>query len=551
MLPPPENHSFGLHAGFWRSAKLHSRRPALEVGGRSYTYADLGALAARVAAAIDRDDRDASLAVGVLGSRSLSVYAGLLGTLTSGRAVVPLNPGFPVDRTARMIQHAGVHVLVADAAGLRHAEELLLRGAEPMLLVLPEMDSARDLAAQWPQHRFLARDEMDRLELSEPTRVEPGDWAYVFYTSGSTGTPKGVGVTHGNATRFVEMSLERYGELGLGEHDRFSQFYDITFDSSMFDLYVSWAFGSCLCVPSVADWINPNKFIESAQLSVIDIVPSTGRNMSRTGGWRPGRFGGLRLCRFGGEALPQELAATLAAAAPRATIDNVYGPTECTVDAAYYRWVAGQSENECEHGVVPIGTAGPKVTLRVVGSDLREVAPGEEGELVISGPQVTPGYWRDPERTAAAFVELPDHAGRAYRTGDLVRRPDGPGPIAFLGRLDHQIKISGVRIELGEIEQVVREVSGAEHVVAVGWPVTASGASGIVVFMTGVDMERAQSIRDQVYHRLPQVMVPRAIHAIEDFPLNVNGKVDRKVLLARLDAGTADGPAASELGAGR
>ena len=522
-------------------------RPALEVGGRTYSYTELAAIVAQVAAAIAEVDATSSPTVGVLGSRSLSVFAGLLGTLSSGRAVVPLNPIFPVDRTARMVEHAAVRVLVADAAGLRHAEDLLAQAGEPMLLILPELDDAAALAAlssKWPRHRFVARVELDRRVPLELPRVAPTDWAYVFYTSGSTGTPKGVGVNHANASRFVEMSLERYGELGLGEQDRFSQFYDITFDSSMFDLYVSWAFGACLCVPSVADWVNPNKFIESARLSVIDIVPSTGRNRSRAGGWRPGRFTGLRLCRFGGEALPQDLAAALAAAAPQAAVDNVYGPTECTVDAAYFRWTPGPSELECEHGVVPIGVAGPKVMLRVVGPDLREVAPGEEGELVIGGPQVTPGYWRDPARTAAVFVELPDGDGRVYRTGDLVRRPRGAGPITFLGRLDHQIKISGVRIELGEVEQVVRTVSGAEHVVAVGWPVTASGASGIVVFLTGVKASETDAIREQVRQRLPQVMVPRAIHAIEDFPLNVNGKVDRKALVARLDAGMAEASAA-------
>jgi amino acid adenylation domain-containing protein len=537
MPPSPDDLRFGLHAGFWRSARRHPMRSALEVGGRTYTYSELAAIAASISGAIAGADRATALTVGVLGSRSLSVYAGLLGTLSSGRAVVPLNPGFPVDRTARMIEHAGVRVLVADSASLRHVEDLLAQTGEPMLLILPELDDAAPLARRWPRHRFVGRGELDRIGEPCLPRVEPADWAYVFYTSGSTGNPKGVGVTHANAARFVEMSLERYGELGLGEHDRFSQFYDITFDSSMFDLYVSWAFGACLCVPSVADWVNPNKFIEAAHLSVIDIVPSTGRNMSRAGGWRAGRFARLRLCRFGGEALPLELAAALAAAAPQAVVENVYGPTECTVDAAYYRWAPGWSESECEHGVVPIGAAGPKVTLRVVGTDLREVPPGEEGELVISGPQVTPGYWRDPARTAAAFVELPDGAGRAYRTGDLVRRPRGAGPIAFLGRLDHQIKISGVRVELGEIEQVVRSVSGAEHVVAVGWPVTASGASGIVVFMTGVGAGQTDSIRDQVRERLPQVMVPRAIHAIDEFPLNVNGKVDRRALVVKLDAG--------------
>jgi amino acid adenylation domain-containing protein len=529
----------GLHAGFLRSCVHHPDRPALEVEGVSLTYAQLQGRASCIAGAIASAlPQGAPRLVGLLGSRSLTVYAGLLGILMSGCAIVPLNPAFPAQRTCQMLAHADVRALVIDAAGTQLVDELLAGASQPMLLLLAQTDDVADLAARWPQHRFLDADQVAAGSLAALPQVAPDDWAYLFYTSGSTGTPKGVGVQHRNAVRFVEMSLERYTDLGIGEQDRFSQFYDITFDSSMFDLYVSWAFGACLCVPSLSDWINPNKFIESRALTVIDIVPSTGRNMNRADGWRPGRFTGLRLCRFGGEALSADLAAKLAAAAPMAAIDNVYGPTECTVDAAYYRWQAGRSELECEHGVVPIGSAGPRVQLRVADAELNEVAAGQEGELLIAGPQVTPGYWQDDARTAAAFVTVADGT-RFYRTGDLVRRPLGTGPITFLGRLDHQIKISGVRIELGEIELAVRDASGAEHAVALGWPLTLSGASGIVVFVSRQGMGDIEALRAGLKARLPQVMVPREIHVVDDFPLNVNGKVDRKALLARLQASTA------------
>ena len=355
----------------------------------------------------------------------------------------------------------------------------------------------------------------------------------MFFTSGSTGAPKGVGVLHRNVLRFVEMSVERYRACGISEHDRFSQFYDITFDSSMFDLYVGWAFGACLCCPSNIDWVNPNKYIESKALTVIDIVPSTGQAMNRSNGWRPGRFSALRLCRFGGEALAADLAAALAAAAPAAQVDNVYGPTECTVDAAYYRWDAVHSPAECGHGVVPIGVAGPQVGLMVVDTELQEVPVGAEGELLISGPQVTPGYWNSPERTAAAFITRAGSSTVHYRTGDLVRRPPAGQAIPYLGRLDFQIKISGVRIELGEVEQALRHAAGTALAVAVGWPLTTSGASGIAAFVVkpGVDLA---AVRRQLKETLPAVMVPKDIHVIAKLPLNVNGKVDRKALLASL-----------------
>ena len=290
-----------------------------------------------------------------------------------------------------------------------------------------------------------------------------------------------------------------------------------------------------LCAPSAIEWVNPNKYIEAKQLTVIDIVPSTGHAMNRAGGWRPNRFARLRLCRFGGEALSAELAAAMAVAAPGALIDNVYGPTECTVDAAYYRWNTATSPAECEHGVVPIGSAGPGVGLLIVDSDLREVPVGAEGELLISGQQVTPGYWHDPERTAKSFIRLPGSPAVFYRTGDLVRRPQPGRPIPYLGRLDYQVKISGVRIELGEVEHALRQAAGTDLVVAIGWPLTVRVRPGSSASSLDPDASE-RAIRERLKASLPAVMVPKEIFVLDELPLNVNGKVDRKALLERLKA---------------
>jgi len=527
-----EDTRHGLYSRFLHSVAKHPERPALEVGEQTLSYAQLRDQAAGIAAALAREAGQAPLKVGVLASRSVEMYSGILGTLHCGGTVVPLNPGFPAARTAQMIELAHAAALIVDRSADSTLDALLALVKTPLLLIVAA-DSVDGIAARWPGHRVVSPRRDDAR--FEARTVSPEDLAYLFFTSGSTGVPKGVGVLHRNASRFVEMSVERYTELGLGCTDRFSQFYDITFDSSMFDLFVSWAFGACLCCPTLTEWVNPNKFISARALTVIDIVPSTGHSMNRSNGWRPGRFELLRLCRFGGEALGVELAATLADAAPNAAIDNVYGPTECTVDAAYYRWDRLRSPEEATHGVVPIGVAGPKVGLRVVDASLNEVPIGCEGELLISGPQVTPGYWKDAERTAQSFIRLPGSDVVHYRTGDLVRRAPEGHPIPYLGRMDYQIKISGVRIELGEVEQAMRHASGTDMAVAVGWPPTASGASGIVGFVakTGAD---GAAIRRQLKETLPAVMVPKEIHVIDKLPLNVNGKIDRKALLDRLKA---------------
>ncbi len=519
---------FGLHAGFLRSASAHPDRPALEVGDETLSYRQLRERALGVAAQLSSPDAARPPRVGILANRSVPTYCGILGALMCGGTVVPLNPGFPVDRTAQMMALAEVSALVVDRNGEAMLDELLRRAHTPLVVIIDDA-SVADFSARWPQHRFSAAASGDHA----PQAVDENDLAYLFFTSGSTGVPKGVGVLHRNIRRFVEMSQERYATLGLGSNDRFSQFYDITFDSSLFDIFVSWAFGACLCCPTTSEWINPNKYIVKRELTVIDIVPSMGHNMNRNKGWQTGRFALLRLCRFGGEALPADLAAALAAAAPHAAIDNVYGPTECTVDAAYYRWDPEHSAAEAAHGVVPIGVAGPRVGLLVVDADLREVPIGSEGELLISGPQVTPGYWKDPARTAQSFIPLGPDGTVHYRTGDLVRRPPPGQPIPYLGRMDYQIKVAGVRIELGEVEQAMRQAAGTDMAVAVGWPPISSGATGIVGFVAARDADGA-AIRRQLKQTLPAVMVPKAIHVIDEMPLNVNGKIDRKALLQRL-----------------
>lgn len=530
---------FGLHAGFLHSAKQFPQRPALDVEGVLTSYRDLDEMSADLASGLQAVlPPGGPHTIGVLAQRSRTMYQGLLGVLMAGHTLVPLNPSFPSDRTRRMIALADLAALIVDSTGMQSLEGLLDPEMRGCAIWLPTREDCNAFQARWPHHAFHALDEACRPEGWSPAEVNPDDLACLFFTSGSTGVPKGVSVRHRNAARFVAMSRERYDALGLSEDDRFSQFYDITFDSSMFDLYVGWAYGACLCCPSAREWFNPNRYIVDKALTVIDITPSAGHGMSRRNGWAPGRFPQLRLCRFGGEALSADLARIMAAAAPNACIDNAYGPTECTVDACFYRWDPERSPAECEHGMAPIGYPGNQVGVRVVDETFREVPEGGEGELLISGPQVTAGYWKDPERTARAFVRPGDEQTLYYRTGDLVRRPRAGEPLLFHGRFDHQIKIGGVRIELGEVEQALREAAGTDQAVAVGWPRTASGASGIVAFVVAEHADVA-AIREDLRQRLPIVMVPREIHLVDELPLNANGKVDRKALVAGLEVDEA------------
>jgi acyl-coenzyme A synthetase/AMP-(fatty) acid ligase len=176
------------------------------------------------------------------------------------------------------------------------------------------------------------------------------------------------------------------------------------------------------------------------------------------------------------------------------------------------------------------------MNVLVADEDLREVAPGKQGELLMNGPQMSLGYWQDDEKTAAAFVVPPGRREVYYRTGDRVRRPKRGRPMTHLGRIDFQVKIRGYRVELGEVEAVVREATGLDGVVAIGWPPTDSGYDGVEVFIEG-EFTGTESLREEVARRLPEYMVPRRFHFLDRLPQNANSKFDRNAMVKLLEDG--------------
>jgi amino acid adenylation domain-containing protein len=511
-----------LADGFLRSAGSFPDRPALDVAGEVLSYAELHARASAIASTLLRHGGVATVPlVGLLGARSATAFAGVLGALMAGAGYVPLNPRFPIARNAEMLRRSGARALIVDRDCLDQVEPLLAAaGGNPPLVVRPDLD-------------------IDAVD-GELETISPGPdaTAYLLFTSGSTGNPKGVGVSHRNVTPFIEEMVRRYG---IGPEDRLSQTFDLTFDLSVFDMFVSWKAGACLCCPTGSQLMAPAQFIRDSRLSVWFSVPSTGVFMRKLGLLKPDSYPALRLSLFCGEPLPAEVARAFRAAAPNAILENLYGPTEATIACTVYRWSDEDSPAACVHGVVPIGDPIGAMRTLVVDEGQREVEPGGEGELLVTGPQVTPGYWQDPDRTASAFVVPPGREEIHYRTGDRVRRPRRAGdPLVHLGRLDHQIKVLGHRVELGEIESVLREESGVDAAIAAGWPMTAAGAGGIVAFLgdTSVDVV---ALKDALTARLPDYMVPRRIELLDELPLNANGKFDRRALVASLDRPLAAG----------
>ncbi|WP_342723309.1 amino acid adenylation domain-containing protein [Bradyrhizobium sp. B097] len=521
----------GLWTGFLRSAKLFPDRPAVVAQGTTLSYRELREVAVRIAACIQAHREGSSTPLtAVFAHRSTSAFAGVLGSLLAGNGYVPLNRTFPVERTRSMLVRSECRSIIVDAESLPQMDALMADADQPLLVIAPGLEDPRPYRERWPLHIIVGAADLEGYaDWREPDASEDAI-AYLLFTSGSTGVPKGVMVAHRNVAAYVDHVAERFD---ITELDVVSQTFDMTFDLSASDMFVAWERGACVCCPSQKTLINPGRFIREQGLTVWFSVPSMVALMKQSGLLKPGGFPSLRLSLFCGEPLPVRSVEAWAMAAPNSVVENVYGPTELTIACTGYRWDPKRSPAEAEMGIVPIGAPFPGMNVLVVDEHLNEVEPGADGELLMSGPQMSLGYWKDPEKTAAAFVVPPGRQEMFYRTGDRVRRPAGDGPLTHLGRMDSQVKILGHRVELGEVEAVVREASGVDGVVAIGWPITSSGYGGIEVLIEGgpVDLDR---LRAAVAARLPDYMVPRRWHVRSRLPRNANGKYDRKAMPAVL-----------------
>lgn len=517
--------------GFLQSAERHPERPALELDKEVWTYARLRDRALSIASTLQQSTPVGGESLtGVLAHRSATGFAGILAALLAGNGYVPLNRTFPTTRTRWMLHTSDCRSLIVDekSEGLL---PVLLEGLDrKMLVVLPDREGVCDLAELWPRHTFVGAQDLSAATGWKTQPAAADATAYLLFTSGSTGIPKGVGVTHKNVAHFVQSATTRYE---VTTADRFTQMFDITFDLSVFDMFVAWHSGACVCCPSEHDLLNPDKFVRESKPTVWLSVPSAALFMKRFGALKPNRYPSLRWSLFCGEPLPVDVAEAWAAAAPHSILENLYGPTEVTVACTAYRWNSARPSSEFPLGIVPIGHPMTGMCALIVDETLSQVAPGDVGELLVSGPQVTPGYWRNDEATARSYVRLKGHETVFYRTGDRVRQPVDNGPITFVGRLDGQVKILGHRVELGEVEARLREVPGVASAAAVAWPVTQAGAGGVVAFVTGTGADSV-AVRSNLLSRLPPYAVPRAVHVLSDLPQTANGKVDRQALLSLL-----------------
>ena len=510
---PGTSCSTTLHEWFRQTALRYPNAGAVTSAGRVLTYAELDrrseALANKILASVGPRQR-----IGLLAGRSPDLAVGILGILKAGCAYVPLDPSYPRDRLAVILDEARPPVVVAPA---RLADRI------------PPGPTVVRVGGRSPTRPEPVRDR----------GAGPDDPAYVIFTSGSTGRPKGVEVTHRNVTRLFTATEPWFG---FGPDDVWSLFHSPSFDFSVWEFWGALLYGGRLVLVPRAVTRTPVEFLRLLRregVTVLNQTPSAFYQLIRADEAHPGGVPSLRLAIFGGEAL--SLAALRpwverhGAAAPR--LVNMYGITETTVHVTYRPITEGDLSGP---PVSPIGHPIPDLSVYLLGPDQRPVPLGEIGEMFVGGPGVAAGYLNRAELTAERFLPDPFAGGRMYRSGDLARRLPN-GELLYLGRADSQVKVRGFRVEPGEIEAVLaaHPAVGAAVVIA---REDRPGDRRLVAYVTprtGTVLEPSV-LREYARERLPDYMVPAAVVPLDDLPLTAHGKVDRAALPApaRVSAGT-------------
>lgn len=491
--PHPESAAPDLVATIADQAARRGGQLAVIAGNTRLTYREVEDRSNRLAGRLRAIGVNPGSRVAICLPRGADEILTMLATLKAGATYVPIDAGHPPERVRLILEDAAPEVLVT------HRELVSIAGASPPpLLLLDEV---------WPA-----------IEAGPPLTAVPADadrLAYILFTSGSTGRPKGVEVGRRAFANFLRSMAHT---PGLGETDRLLAITTTTFDISGLELFLPLYVGATVDVADRETAQDPRLLrqrLEEEPISILQATPATWRLLIEAG-WRGGRPLKM-LC--GGEAVSAALATQLLARGTE--LWNMYGPTETTVWSTVKRIEPGFE-------LITIGRPIDNTEVYVVDESLGLVPPGIVGEIVIGGRGLSHGYHGRPDLTAEKFVTgLPGAPNeRFYRTGDLGRRLDD-GDLECLGRVDHQVKIRGFRIELGEIESVLRAVPGVREVLVMARS-EGPGDPRLIAYWVG-SAEHPELI-EGARARLPSYMRPTGYVKLDVFPLNTNGKIDRKAL---------------------
>ncbi len=490
-----------VHRLIARQARRTPDAVALVFGDSAWSYAQLDARANRLAHRLIGLGVRPDTPVGIALERGFEMVVGLLAILKAGGAYVPIDPEYPKDRIAYMLEDSGVVLLLTQSHV--HATLPAREGVQTIELDLLDLEAGPD---------------------TDPSVELHGEHlAYVIYTSGSTGRPKGAANRHRSLYNRLAWMQDAYA---LGEADTVLQKTPFSFDVSVWEFFWPLMQGARLVVARPGDHREPARLVDLIRrhgVTTLHFVPSMLQAFVAHDGVQA--CGSLRRIVCSGEALPAEVQARVFERLPGADLYNLYGPTEAAIDVTHWRCRADGRNH------VAIGRPIAGTKTYVLDDGLNLAAAGLPGELYLGGIGLARGYLGRSALSSERFVADPfsDTGERLYRTGDLVRWRDD-GELEYLGRIDHQVKIRGLRIELGEIEAQLLAQPGVREAVVVAQPATGGPRLVAYVSTTPLQVLETAPLKQRLLQVLPEYMVPGAIVVLETLPLNANGKVDRKAL---------------------
>lgn len=501
-----------IHTLFEAQVERTPEATAVHFQDESLTYRQLNQRANQLAHALRNRGVGPDTLVGICVHRSLEMLVGMLGVLKAGGAYVPIDPAYPADRLAFMIEDAGLSLILT--------QERLTGDIPTGSAALLCLD--RDWAT-------IAEESVEN-----PTpNVVPANLAYVIYTSGSTGNPKGVMIEQRSLVNFTFAAAAAYM---IGPADRVLQFASLSFDISVEEIYPALTCGATIVlrtdemISSARDFIH---FCKEWRTTILDLPTAYWHELTEALNTVDLKLPeAVRLVIIGGEKAAFDRVRTWHKQVGKGVrLVNTYGPTETTVAVTICDLRADDQELKLNR--VPIGRPFANATAYVLNESLRPVPIGAPGELYIGGPGVARGYVNRYELTAEKFILDPfgdDREARLYKTGDLVRyRPDGK--IEFLGRVDNQIKIRGFRVELEEIELALRSQPGVSDCVVVLHEESDGDKRlfAYVVASAGCELTISE-LRHYLRTKLPSYMVPASFEIIDALPLLPSGKINRRAL---------------------
>ncbi|MCU7500528.1 MAG: amino acid adenylation domain-containing protein [Ignavibacteria bacterium] len=498
-LNPAGDETHCLHRLFELQAEKTPSNTAIVFNGKKLSYSELNKKANKLAHYLISLGVKRDSLVGVLASRSEEMIIAILAVMKAGAAYVPFDPNSPSERIEFIIKDAGLNVIVTQSDN----GEKLLKNHQKLILIDQEWGTIARESSHNPNET-----------------CTPDNLAYVIYTSGSTGKPKGVLISHSGASNFVKgFSIPP----GMNSNERGLQFFSLSFDGSVADIFPVLTSGAALYIPereTLLDNRKTEEFIRENSITYMVATPSILSLLDEN------KIPGLRTIISAGEILTNDMAQRFSSGRK---FFNAYGPTETSVGVTMYS-IDG-SKNY--HPSVPIGSALINTKLFILDDEYRLVPAGCVGELYIGGPGLARGYLNMPGLTAEKFIPNPYACcpgERIYRTGDLVRLlPEGN--IEYIDRIDQQVKIRGFRVELGEIESVIRSFPGVCDAVVLARGNNSQDRKIVAYIIPDEEAELdIPELKKSCSLVLPDYMTPSRFTFLKEFPLNGSGKIDQKAL---------------------